>query len=373
MRYGSPLLQQILLGVFEAHYQADVFSNGTRVLFNVPVSAVSLTDDATSLVQGTGSLQIAYQDDFGQSIAPMSIGDVLSPFGTQIALSVVITDGAAFLERVPLGLYLITAAPVINASWRLFNGAVLSDGDRISLEIKDLMARTQRNEFDVPGSPPSLTSTWAEVQRLTQLPVTRTIADGTIPSTLAYQSDRLQAVYDLATNLDATACMTADGTVSMRPNAWPATVDTIKGGDGGTLIGAPRAMKNDTVYNRIVVFDAAGNILGQAQLTTGPLRATNPDGSLSPYGVVPFHYSSPLITTAAQANAWAAANLPRVSTLRAQTVVVTEVFNPLRDLGDVVLVQRVASGVVVESFTGRVVNIARDQGHTQQTTLAVGQ
>jgi hypothetical protein len=367
------MLRQVLLGSFDANYQVDVFSNGVRVLKNVPVTDVQMNDDASSLVQTSGSLTIAYQDDFGASIAPLAIGDVLSPFGTQVRLSLVITDSAAFVERVQLGLFLISGAPVINATWRLFNGAILSDGDVIQINFKDLFARTQRNTFAVPGSPPSLASTWAEVQRLTQLPITRSIADAAISSSITYQQDRLQAVYDLATGLDATACLTADGTVSMRPNAYPAVVDTIVGGDGGTLISAPRAMANDTVYNRIDVVDTAGNILGSAQITTGQLRAVNPDGSLSPYGTVPYRYSSPLITTAAQANAFAAANLPRVSTLRAQVVVVTEVMNPLRDLGDVVTVKRMASGVVVEQFTGRVTKITRTTAKTQQTTLAVGQ
>jgi hypothetical protein len=159
----------------------------------------------------------------------------------------------------------------------------------------------------------------------------------------------------------------------MRPNAWPAVVDTINGGDGGTLVGAPRGMQNTNVYNRLVVLDSAGNTLGSASIRTGRLRVSNPDGSLSPYGTVTTYYSSPFITTSSAGQQYANANIQRVAGLRGHEVQVTEVFNPLRDLGDVVTVNRRAGGVVVETFTGRVMQISRSGRTPQTVTLAVNQ
>lgn len=370
MRFGSAALKAALTGSFNKRFVCDVFSNGSRVMQDVPCTAVSLADAATSLVQSTGSVTLIYQDDFAREIAPKHVGDVLSPFGTQIVVSSIVTAGPGFTERTTLGAYLVADTPTINTTRYLFQGAVVSKGDQITVTLQDLMYGVQRDQFNTPGAPTDLSSVWGEVQRLTGLPVTRTVTDGPIPTTIAYQQDRLQAVYDLATVLDATACMLPDGTLSMRPNTWPAVVDTLSWGDTGTLVNVSRGMSNALVYNAVVVrANGGGNgILATAEITDGPLRTRNADGSLSPYRRVPYFYSSPYVTTAAQAQAYANLNIGRVSTLRGVSVVLTETFNPLRELGDVITVNRLG-----ETFTGRVTNITRDQTATQQTTVAVGQ
>jgi len=193
---------------------------------------------------------------------------------------------------------------------------------------------------------------------------------------VAYQQDRLQSVYDIADQaLDAVPFITPDGTVSMRPNEWPATVATLKGGDEGTLVSVDRGLSSASVYNKVVVRSYANGgaaVLASAEITDGRLRTRNADGSKSPYGRAPYFYSSQLITTTAQAQAYANKWLPRVSKLRSVQVVLTETFNPLREIGDVLDVQRITSGVVAEEFTGRVVSIQRDDQATQTTTVAVG-
>lgn len=369
MRFGTLNLKQVLKGSFNKRYVADVFYDRVRRLQDVPCTNVTLTDAATSLVQGTGSITIIYQDDFAQEIAPKDVADLLSPFGTQIVVSVIITAGAGFTERIPLGVYEVAETPEIITTRYLFQGGVVSKGDRITVTLKDLLAGVQRDEFDTPGAPTDLTSVWGEVQRLTGLPLTRTVPDGPISTTVAYQQDKLQAVYDLATVLDATVCMTADGTLSMRPNAWPDPIDTLSSGDDGTLVNVGRGMANDLVYNKIVVraYGGGNGVLASAEITDGPLRTRNADGSLSPYRTAPYFFTSRYVTTTAQAQQYADLNLPRVSKLRGVSVALTEVFNPLRDLGDVITVQRLG-----ESFIGRVTNIARDGGPTQVTTVAKG-
>ena len=371
-RAGSAALKDALKWSFNKRYVADFFSDGTRVLQDVPIANVKLDDSSTSLVQGTGSCTVVYQDDFGKEMSPANIGDLFSPFGTQVAVSVLVTVGPGLVERVPLGQYLISETPSIITTRFLFNGGILSKGDRIDLSLKDLFYGVQRDQFAVPGTPPSLTSVWAEAQRLTGLPVTRTITDGAISTTVAYQQDKLQAVYDLAMVLDATACMLSDGTVSMRPNVWPAPVDTLTWGDGGTLVDVGRGMANDLVYNKVIVRSynstSATAILASAEIASGPLRTKNADGSLSPYRTVPYFYSSQYITTAVQAQAYADLWLPRVSSLRSVSVKLTEIFNPLRECGDVLTVVRLG-----ETFPGRVTDISRDGGDTQTTTVAVTQ
>lgn len=370
MRASSSGLADVLLGSFDKRYVVDVFANGTRVLADLPIVSPSFSDSSTSLVQGTGSCTVIYSDDFGAEISPSNIGDVFSPFGTVLAVSVLITAGAGFVERIPLGLYQIAETPSIVTTRFLFNGGIFSKGDQFDLTLKDLMYGIQRDRFAVPGTPPSLSSVWSEVQRLAGFPVTRTIADKPISATVAYQEDKLQAIYDLATVLDATACMLSDGTLGMRPNVWPAPVDTLNWGDGGALVGVSRGMANDLVYNQVVVRSSdssTGNaVLASAEIVSGPLRTQNIDGSLSPYRRVPYFYSSQYITTAGQAQQYATQTLPRVSALRSVSVVLTELFNPLREVGDVLTVFRLG-----EKFLGRVTDIRRSDAVTQQTTVAV--
>ncbi|MFF9565724.1 hypothetical protein ACF1AJ_20415 [Leifsonia sp. NPDC014704] len=374
MRFGSPALKGALTGSFDWRWVADIVFNGARVMQDVPVTAPNFRDSGSSLVQSTGECTILYQDDFARSIAPSQIGDLLAPFGTQVAVSVIVSVGDAFQERVAMGKYLIADTPSIRTNRYRFNGVTVSAGDSIDLTLKDLFLGVQQDRFDTPGSAPDLTSVWREYQRLTGLPVTRTVPDAPIPATVAYQEDKLQACYDLATVLDAVAYLTPDGTAAMRPNVWPAPVDTINSKDidpdGGTLVDVVPTLSNEDVYNAVVVRGKAADgsqiVLAGRELTEGPLRAKNPDGSMSPFRRKPYYYSSDYITTSAQAAAYATQQLPRVSRLRSLTYEVEEIFNPLREVGDVVKVNRLG-----QSFTARVTDIARSGGATQKLSVVV--
>jgi len=363
----------VLAGSFNKRWLADVIVDGNRVIADAPIVNPQFTEDATSLVQGSGSCTIVWQDDFGASVAPDQIGDWFAPFGTVIAISVVVTVGDGFVERIPFGQFLIAETPSTITTTFAYKGATLSKGDRIDLNLKDLFYGVQRDRFDTPGAAPDLSSVWAEYQRLLGFPVTvpASVPDAAIPTSVAYQEDKLQACYDLAAVLDATCYMTADGTGSMRPNVWPAPVDTLKWGDGGTLLSFDRALANDNVYNKVVIRSTAGDgsaILGMAEISDGPLRTHNADGSLSPYRRVPYFYSSDYITTTGAASKYAQTLLPRVSKLRSVIVTLTEAFNPLREVGDVLTIIRQS-----ETLLGRVTQINRDSSGSQQTVVVVNQ
>jgi hypothetical protein len=111
-----------------------------------------------------------------------------------------------------------------------------------------------------------------------------------------------------------------------------------------------------------------GSVLASSELTAGPLRTQNLDGSLSPYRRVPYFYSSQYITTLEQAQQYCDTWLPRVSKLRSVSVKLTEIFNPLREVGDVLTVKRLG-----ETFSARITGISRTDAPTQVTTVAVGQ
>lgn len=380
MRTGSANLLAALPYSFDWFFVVDLFYNGNRVLSNAPVTNVQLADNATALVQRTGSFDLYYQDDYGVSFAPNVVGDILSPFGTVIDLDCIVSIGPGFTERINIGSYLISETPAIISYLYNFKGSTVSKGDVISINFKDLMYGVQRDRFNAPGSPTALGSIWDELQNLLQLPITKNVllADTGIPNSIAYVDDKLQACYDLAAAMGGILDMQPDGTIGMRPVAWPAAVDTLNGGDSGALVSVGKSMVNDNVYNAVVITstDLSGGtvVLATSEITTGPLRTTNDDGSLSPYRRVPYFYSSPFITTQAQAAAYAPTLLAQVSTLRGVSVPLVENFNPLRDLGDVINVKRYSQGHLVDSFYGRVTNLNRNsEAPTQTTTIAVGQ
>ncbi|WP_290809235.1 hypothetical protein [Herbiconiux sp.] len=319
-------------------------------------------------MQGTGQVSLIWQDEFGQSVAPTEVGDLFSPFGTQIAMSVLVEAGDGFVERIPMGVYMVAETPAAVTRKFLFKGQWFSGGDRIDVTLKDLFHGVQRDRFDVPGVAPDLSSVYKEIQRLTGLPITKTVPDAPIPASVAYQEDKLQAVYDLAAVVDATACMLPDGSVSLRPNVWPAQADVIRAGDGGSLVEVGRAMANDRVYNKVVIRSrnsgSGAAVLATAEVLDGPLRTRNDDGTLSPYRSVPYFYSSEYLTDQAAADAYARVLLPRVSRLRSVEVRLVTLFNPLWDVGDVVNVKPLG-----ESFLARITDISRTDGRTQTVTV----
>lgn len=370
MRKGSDRLKGALAaGSFNSRWVADLYYNGQRRMANVPITEPDFTDDGVSLVQSTGSCTVVYQGTFADSLSPTDASSILAPFGAELAIYVVIDVGSTFSERVEMGWYRITETPSAEDVTTIFGGRTITVGSTVKLELQDRFEGVQSDGFDTPGSPPQLASTFAEVIRVTSLQLTKEIPDGAIARLIAYQQDRLQYVYDLVQQLDAVPYMRSDGTIGQRPNVWPAAVDTLTDGDTGSLLTVGRAMSSSTVYNRVVIratSDAQAQILAVAQIDVGPLQAPSSTNARTPFGRRTYYYSSDLITTVAQAQAYAPKLLAQVSSIRTATVPVTEKFNPLREVGDVVTVTR-----RVGTFTGRILNIHRSDEASQSLTLEV--
>ncbi len=340
---------------------------------DLPCSAPEFTDDDSQQVQSTGSLTFVWQDAFARSIAPTSVADVLSPFGTQVWVYLLIEDGPAFSERVPMGQYLVDGTPSINTNPDAVprhpdHGRRRHQGDALRLVLWR------------PGRP-VLHARLAAVARVdvergaaSHRPPCDThgrVPDAKISGQVAYQEDRLQAVYDLANySLDAVPFVTPDGTVSMRPNEWPDPVDVLEYGTGN-LIDVGRGMADDDVYNAIAVraYDSSDGsaILASGQVNDG--RCGRPSRTVhcrrSAVGRRSTRRSSsPRSSRLATTSKW----LPRVSRLTGVEVELTEVLNPLRELGDVLTVRDIG-----HEFIGRVSKIRRSDSGQQITTVKVGE
>jgi hypothetical protein len=366
VRNGSTDLRGVLTGPFNHHWEADLYFNGIRRLANLPIDMPRLRENADANIQQSGTVTVVWSDEFATSISPQAVSDPLAPFGAQLVLYSVVWVGP-FYERVEFGRFEITDVPTARDEQMRFRGEWLTTGSVVELELKELLAGVAAESFDTPSSPSQLSSTWAELARLTGFPLIRTVDDAPISRSVLYPESKLDAVYDLMRiMLDATPHMTASGALSARPNTWSEPVDTLRRGEG--LISVVGGMSAAQVYNRVVVRAAGGDptVLAVAQVTSGPLRVQNTDGSVSPFRARTRYLSSEFVTTTGQAQAWADSELAKVSTLRTRVVTVEETFNPLRERGDVIDIER-----PTVTLHGRVVTIDRSSRQTQTLTVEV--
>lgn len=367
MRYGSPELQQVLKGSFDIEWSADVYYNGSRTIANLPISPPSMDENSDADVQQSGSCTVIWSDEFATSLSPRFVTDPLAPYGARLSISVIIHAGT-FSERVQYGWFAITDVPSARDENMEFRGQQITTGSLVELELKELLADVAVEEFDAPEAPASLLSTWAEIGRITGLPLSRTVPDASIPRSFMYPERKIEAVYELLdVVLDATPHMTADGALAARPNTWPSPVADLTMADD--LVDVGNMMSAEEVYNRVIVRAVGSNqarILAQAEVTSGPLRVRNEDGTPSPFRRRTLQLSSETITSTAAALTWARSKLAQVSQPRSQVLPVETVFNPLWERGDVVTIERPD-----RILLGRIRSIRRGSLATQQLTIEI--
>jgi len=183
--------------------------------------------------------------------------------------------------------------------------------------------------------------------------------DVDLPTGLAYEGDKAGVLSKLFDVLGAWPMVDASGALTARPKVWGVPVDRVDG-----VVSAPMSLDAERTYNRVVVEGKSSTgepVFGVAEVSEGPLRVRNADGSASPFGVATYRYASDFLGSRAACVRYARELLPRVSRVRGVSRTVTERLNPLRELGDVlefdggrVRVQSVAHG---GAFTEMVVEV----------------
>lgn len=361
MRPSTEFTRDVLSqGDFDHFEVADLVYGGERKIEGLPVSGLSWSEDGDAKIQQSGSCTVVWTDDWATSLSPELLTDPLAPAGAELWLYSVITAGEVFQERVPIGQFRITAVPSAMDEDMLFRGEWITVGSTVEVEFKERLVVVEDDRFDLPEATASLVSVWAEVARISGMQVVRSIADSTIPRTVAYSDERLDAVYDLLALINGIPHVASDGSLAARPVEWPAPVDTLRHGDRGTIVSVGRSMSSAEVYNRVVVRGKGVDqtiVLAVAEIKDGPLRVRNADGSRSPFGQKTYFVSSEYVTTVDQALPWAQKTLAQVSQIRTVVVPVVETFNPLRERGDVIRIERAR-----KFLTGRIKSIRRSSG-----------
>lgn len=341
MRPGSELMRKMLASDFELTFSADLMYGSSRVAEGLEVVSPSLSADSSGQVEMSGRLSVVWSDLAGVDVAPFDPSDMFSPFGFRVVLFVVVRAGSVEARQQVADLT-ITEVPSVDGEPFVWGETPIYSGQRVDLVVKDRMVEVQRDRFTKLEQPASLSSVWAEIARLTGFAVSRTLPDAAVTKSVVYEESRVDAVQQLAALLGGVAFMEWDGTLSARPLIPGGPVAELVLGSDGTIVQVGSSLSADGVYNGVVVRgegEGQSQILAESWIISGPLRAT-PDGAeRTPFHRVPYFYSSPFITTSAQAEAYAPALLGRVSAPRSATLEVTCVTNPLLQVGDVVSVR----------------------------------
>lgn len=339
MRTSTEMLGKVLRGgSFRVDVSFDVEYGGERVLQNVPVTAWSFTGDRAAEIPHAGELTIAYQDDFARSYTPREVTDAFAPFGQKVLPTVTISLGP-FIERIPLGVYRIDETPDGRDEFLTLGERRLVTGSVVRVSLLDLFHQVKRARFRSLEQP-ATTSAWAEIARITGLPVTRTVADATIPLTVTYDRSRLAAVQTLATVLGGRAMMLSDGSIGVIPTTPGAAVFDLPIGEEGVLIDVGYSLSSDERPNVVIgdFEDTAGNAIHvEAQIESGALAFDGPYGEY----VVEFPDElKPLYKSTAACQAAVNTYLEQLSADARPEAPVDTLFDPRLELGDVGTLQR---------------------------------
>lgn len=352
MRLGSDALKDVLKGSFTVEYTADVFYGSTRTVENLPIVSPSFKWDSEATTAATGSCLVKFTPEFAESMTPNEFTDKLAPFGAELNVRATVSGGD-FSETVQVGRYVIKAVPSAKDEFMQFMGSTIVSGSHVELTLADRSLRVIRWGFRTPQNPPSLTSCWNEIARISGAAVLKNVADKPIPTSIVYEANsggRWKAVQQLAGVLGGKAYFNPFGVLTILPDTPDGVVGELVLGESGTIIDVDYSMDSDGVVNEVVgnFEDELRNpIYSVASIGSGRLAAG------SQYGTYTEYFSSPLIKTQDAADRAVQTRLFNLSSQQTYRVPVQCILNPLIQFGDVVTLERPD-----RTLEGRVVNLS---------------
>lgn len=338
MRQHSAELEAVLSGSFERELSVDVFNGSDRVLEGVRFESWQLDSDLGRGICSQGSGAVVYSSADGESVSPAGMEGVLSPFRARVEPVMTIRAGE-FSESVSLGTFRVTSVPSASDSVVEAQGRVWVQASRVGLKFDSLEVDVERWGFQFPEKSRAGVSAFAEIRRLTGMPVEETVPDVLLPSLKVWearQGGRLEAVLELGRLLGGSAVVNSRGAWRIVPDVVGEPVATLRLGASGTVLDVADEIETDTVYNEVVgtFEDPDGKPLyAVARVTTGPLAV---DGL---YGVNTKYYSSDLVKTQEQADSAVRSVLAQSVGSQQYDVQVQCHVNPLVEIGDVVALE----------------------------------
>jgi hypothetical protein len=323
---------EVLSGAAGWSCAAASWLDGELLAESIPIISGKVTAAASLAIPEALTFTVPqFADEI--SWVPDSPTHPLGKFGQTIDLSINVTSSfSGEVTGTRIGRFLI-------CDWEYDKNA-----GTIEVSCLGTLKVVDEDRFLVPEVPASAGTLASEFRRLMSpgipVEIDEDLDDRTCPRSFQWDQDRLAALYDIADAWPARLRTDATGTVTLLPplDDVPDPVIYLAEGESGTVLSAPTSDTRAEVYNVVVVTSSATDdaarppVRAVASQATGPLTASS-DGT--GYGRVPKFYSSPLITTQAQAQA--AANTMLANSARPAVVRSIECApDPRIDLDDAV-------------------------------------
>ena len=330
-----PVSDRFLAALAESHTRVsyvDVWRAGQLVYPDLPVTGGQVDIDESSQVRRSLTLPVPSIDYDGASLEPRDVGDLLAPFGTELAVRSGVRFPEGDEETVPLGVFRIEDAG---------RGGVLAGVD---IKASDRSKSVADARFLQPWNTPRGRRIADEIQlMLFAVDPSWEFYDlvGAAHTTTAavWLRERWEAVDALARSMGAEVLFDQQGRALLRdipaqPGAPVWTVDATS--ENSVLLDVATGLSRAGVFNGVVASGIGDEntpaVYGIALQRTGPFRWGGP------FGKIPRYLTSMHLRTRQQAQQAAAAQLARELAF-ARRVGPTVVANPALDAGDPVLVR----------------------------------
>lgn len=325
----------------------DVITHDNRT-FRLQATGGEVNVDRTADVRRRCSVSCV--DPTGE-ITPINAESILTPLGTELRLyrGVEYTSGvlAGKVETVLLGIFRLSKASVKDS---------VGGSPDISLEGYDLSRTIRRDRFTDVFTVAAGSTLVDSIKLIAQ----RTFPDvdfdafaspvtTTTPIVFDADTDPWEAMNTLAQSAGCEVFFTADGRLKVAPpvdiDHLPAAQFSYIEGKGCTLLDLDVVFTDEPGYNGVVLTaESAGGDTPPVRSIVWDNEPSSPTYYLGPYGKVPMFITDSNITTQADADSAAAAQLNLILGFSSQLSITASV-NPALDANDVVQVTRQRSGV----------------------------
>ena len=286
---------------------------------------------------------VSFADPTG-TLSPTGPSSILAPYGNELRLYRGVAYGDGTTELVPLGVFGITDVTVDDKSGSTVVVVDASDRSRKVTRAK------LSDVYAIAAGTDTASALKALIQNRVPLLATGLFAflatTTTTPlMTLQPGDDPWQVAQNIATSAGLDLFFDAAGICTLRKVLDPKTaaiVGTYLEGAGATLLGLSRKVTDRETYNDVVVTGESTGLNGPIRVQVVDNDTSSPTYISGGYGDVIRFYSSPLLTSTAQATAAGTAILNRGTGLVEQ-VTFDAIVNPALDVDDVVQIIRAAS------------------------------
>jgi hypothetical protein len=308
-----------------ATFQTGTAPTGTQIT----IIGGDVISSATADIRSTLSLTTS-------EAWPRLAADLLAPYGNELYVERGIEFGNGQREWVGLGYFRIDTPEQDETP----EGPVRIAGSDRSAGIIDARFLAPRQFASTLTRGQLVTTLITEVYPAATISWDDTaVRDGTIGRAIIAEQDRAATLKDFITSLGKIGYWRYDGVfrIATPPSTTGVPSWTVDAGKSGVLVQMSRSLTRDRVYNAVVAVGEAGDTSAPARAVAYNLALNSPTYFNGRFGPVPMFYSSPFLTTNAQAMSAATALLRKALGLPYQ-VQLTSIPNPALEPYDVIAV-----------------------------------